>query len=746
MPSSVALTFAKWALDAATRLIKADVRLHRAEVLSEDMAVIFAVNHFTRVETVLLPYILHKHTGREVWALAAAELFQGRVGQFLQSVGTISTQAPDRDQVIVRSLLEGVHPWAIFPEGAMIKDKKVIDHRGEFEVYSQGGRRPPHKGAAVLALRAEFYRQKLHCLHGRNNPEILAAALGRFQLESVEGVLGKRTVIVPVNITYFPMRAHENVFLRAAQRLSEDLSKRAIEELSVEGTVLSEATDIDITLGDPIDIREYLDAPEYAELMACGEHDLDALETDPTSLFNDAARKLMLRYMKAIYQLTTVNYDHIFASVLRYQPPGRFTEQTFRNRCYLCAREVVNMPDLRRHQLLETTYRHLAYQDVNIKFNDFMALCLREGVVIPEDHAYRKYPRAEHPFDFQTIRAHQLTDVIANEIEPLKKVTSAIRRISVTPRLFVLRRVRNIFCREDQERFEEDYARFYDPALSKGPGVGRPFLLAPWKVRGGVVLAHGYMAAPLEVRPIAEHLYRHGFAVYGVRLAGHGTSPEDLAQAPWEAWYEALNRGYAALQSLTDDIFAGGFSTGGCLALIAAARKQDRLRGVFSICAPLRLQNYSVRLAPSIITMNSLLKWIGRAGWEYVDNYPENKHINYNRNPLTGVRELLHVMNTAEALLPQIRIPALVIQGSKDTIVSPESAHTIFEGLGSDNKELIYFERNRHGIINGPGAHDIYERVDQFLFRTLNTAPATTAISQAPPESLPAPEAPAPVK
>jgi hypothetical protein len=36
--------------------------------------------------------------------------------------------------------------------------------------------------------------------------------------------------------------------------------------------------------------------------------------------------------------------------------------------------------------------------------------------------------------------------------------------------------------------------------------------------------------------------------------------------------------------------------------------------------------------------------------------------------------------------------------------------------------------------------------VDQFLFRTLNTAPATTAISQAPPESLPAPEAPAPVK
>jgi 1-acyl-sn-glycerol-3-phosphate acyltransferase len=284
MPSTVALSLTKWALDVASKVIKADVRLHNASVLRDDMSAVFTVNHFTRLETLLLPYAIYKHTGREVMSLAAAELFQGRIGQFLESTGNISTKAPDRDKIIVRSLLKGAHPWVIFPEGQMVKDKKVIDHKGEYSIYNDGLRRPPHKGAAVLALRTEFYRHKIDCIRQRGEEEPLKHALEMFGLESTEETVGKRTVIIPVNITYYPIRAHDNVLLRMATRFAEDLSKRAIEELSVEGTVLSEDTDIDITLGDPIDVAEYLRAPEYAAIMACGLHDMQDIEADPGSL------------------------------------------------------------------------------------------------------------------------------------------------------------------------------------------------------------------------------------------------------------------------------------------------------------------------------------------------------------------------------------------------------------------------------------------------------------------------------
>ena len=267
------------------------------------MAIVFVVNHFTRIETVLLPYEIHRHTGKEVWSLAHASLFMGRIGDYLRSTGNISTEDPDRDKIIISSLLTGRNPWVIFPEGAMIKDKKVVGPGGEFEVFHKSGRRPPHKGAAVLALRAEFYRHKLRCLAANPNQDGLEGVLEKFQLQSLEQALDKRTVIIPVNVTYYPLRARDNFLVRAARGLFEGISERAIEELSVEGTILSSESDIDITLGEPIEVQDFLQTEQFAPLLACGEGDLEALEQDTRSLFNDTARDLTRRYMKDIYSL-----------------------------------------------------------------------------------------------------------------------------------------------------------------------------------------------------------------------------------------------------------------------------------------------------------------------------------------------------------------------------------------------------------------------------------------------------------
>jgi esterase/lipase/1-acyl-sn-glycerol-3-phosphate acyltransferase len=721
MPSTFSLSLTKWVLDViAKAAVKADARLHNAEVIRDDMAIIFTVNHFTRLETILLPYIIYKHTGREVMGLAAAELFKGRVGEFLKSNGTISVADPDRDKIIVNSLLRGVQPWMIFPEGAMIKDKKVIDHEGEFRVYSNGKRRPPHTGAAVLALRAEFYRHKIKCLYDRPGREGLQGALDKFALQSAEDTLSKRTVIIPVNITYFPMRAHENGMLRLAQRLREDLSPRAMEELAVEGTVLSEKTNVDITLGDPIDVGAYLQAPEYAEMMACGLNDLELLEMDNFSHFNYAARKLMLRYMKDIYHHTTINYDHVFATLLRHMPARSFSDRGFRNRVFQVARKIPDLGYPRVHSLLAETHRDLVFEEASNKLDDFMALCLKEGVLTREGDTYTKrFEGVRGESDFHLARWNELTEVIANEVEPLDKFTDLAKRVARQSRSAVSRAIRDHFLEQDLQFFEDDYAKFYNPEQSKGPEVGRPFLLKPVRVKGGVILSHGYMAAPMEVRALAESFYQRGYAVYGVRLRGHGTAPEDLADRQWTEWYESFNRGYAVIKSLTDNIVLGGFSTGGCMALMAAARKGIRAQAVFSICAPLSVRNYSIRLAPSVVTLNSLLKKIGqgREGWEFVVNEPENKHINYTRNPLTGVKQLIAVMDATERLLPQVTIPAFILQASKDPIVNPDSARQIFDKIASPYKELVVLERARHGIINGEGSADVHHYVHQFLER-----------------------------
>ncbi|MCA9419166.1 MAG: hypothetical protein KC917_23020, partial [Candidatus Omnitrophica bacterium] len=63
---SFAFKATKWTLDLATKIIKADVRMHNHEAIQDDMAIVFVVNHFTRIETLLLPYEIHRHTGKEV--------------------------------------------------------------------------------------------------------------------------------------------------------------------------------------------------------------------------------------------------------------------------------------------------------------------------------------------------------------------------------------------------------------------------------------------------------------------------------------------------------------------------------------------------------------------------------------------------------------------------------------------------------------------------------------------------------
>jgi propanol-preferring alcohol dehydrogenase len=55
----------------------------------------------------LLPYQLHRLTGKPVWALAAPELFVGAFGRYLEQLGAVSTKNPDRDRLMVKTLLTG---------------------------------------------------------------------------------------------------------------------------------------------------------------------------------------------------------------------------------------------------------------------------------------------------------------------------------------------------------------------------------------------------------------------------------------------------------------------------------------------------------------------------------------------------------------------------------------------------------------------------------------------------------------
>ena len=704
------------AIKTITNLSKAEISYHGENNIPSGSN-IFVINHFTRLETFLMPYLIFRLTKIPVWSLASYELFKGAFGAYLEKVGAVSTKNPDRDRLIVKTLLMGEANWIIFPEGRMVKNKKIIE-KGRFMISAAGGKHPPHTGAATLALRTEFYRQRIRRLMNDNAEEARHLA-ELFQIQDLEPVINGQTHIVPVNLTYYPIRVRENILSNLAVRLVEDLPERIIEELMTEGSMLLSGVDIDIRFGKPLQIFECLQcSPIDLDISARRRIHFDDPIPSRTRM-RIVALRLMERYMAAIYSLTTVNHDHLFASMLRAMRSKKIDESDLRRRVFLAATHIPQNTEICLHRSLKEDQVHLLTDDAYLKVQDFMAVALDKGILTQKGPGLIKDPsKFSSPYDFHRTRIDNPIEVMANAVEPLTDLQQAVNRLAAQPGFWIKRKVANYLQDKAVIEFKKDYEAFKVEGETKPLSVGMPFLLKGRTRAMGVLLSHGYMAAPLEVRQLAEYLNRLGFWVYVPRLKGHGTSPEDLATRSYRDWRASVDQGYAIISSVCKNVVAGGFSTGAGLALDLAVRVKS-VAGVFAVSAPMRLKDFSSRFAPAVDMWNRLMERARQVGAkkEFVENKPENPHINYFRNPISGVVEVDRLMDDLEPRLTDLNVPALVVQSRGDPVVDPKGSRKIFELIGSNDKEYLLFNFDRHGILLGDGAQKVHKAIGEFIKR-----------------------------
>ena len=695
------------AIKTLENLSKANVNLHGTDNIP-DGSIIFVINHFTRLETFLMPYYLHKLLQTPVWSIAAAELFVGKFGRYLESVGAVSTNDPDRDRLIVKTLLTGEAAWIIFPEGRMVKNKKIVE-KGRFMISYAGGKHPPHTGAAYLALRTEFYRQRMLQL-SHTAPQETERLLPLFNLNTLEDISRKGTFIVPVNLTYYPLRAKVNILNHLATRLVDQLPNRVTEELMTEGAMLISGVDIDMRFGEPIDIGPYLQKRAILkDMKSTRAFDFDDQLSCLKNL-RQAALKIMKRYMDDIYQMTTVNHDHIFASLLKHSVRDSTSLANFKRRAFLTIMEGIEKLSVHLHESLKVNQSHLLIDDRYQKLNDFLSVAQEKDVIEFDGTTLnRNRSKLRKIFDYDRARIDNPISVIANEVEPLAALHKKISQLSWLPGPLLKSKIAKYFLKKNKLEFDEDYDRFFVNGESKPKSIGRPILLRGRSRSVGVLLSHGYMAAPAEVLSLAKYLTGKGYWVYVPRLRGHGTAPEDLAQRSYREWIYSMEDGYILMRNLCRRVVVGGFSTGAALALELASRLPSII-GVFAVSTPLRLQYLTSKFAPVVDTWNKLMGKVhlNDARLEYVENQPENPHINYLRNPVSGVRELERLMSYLEPKLKEITIPALVVQSKDDPVVHPAGSERIFNLMGSVDKQYTLFNFDRHGILMGEGSRRVH--------------------------------------
>ena len=202
-----------------------------------------------------------------------------------------------------------------------------------------------------------------------------------FLIGSIEEVSKKETNIVPVNISFFPVRAKENILSKLALTMTNDIPPRVVEEIMTEGTMLLSGVDIDIRFGRPLNVKKQLDNKtiknDINETAAFGFDDL----IPSRKTMRKTSRKLMLDYMSDIYSMTTINHDHIFASLLKNTWYRSFDHNFLKRRTFLVASELLTKHGLYLHKDLTNDQTHLLTDDCRGNCEDFIQTALKTDVL-----------------------------------------------------------------------------------------------------------------------------------------------------------------------------------------------------------------------------------------------------------------------------------------------------------------------------------------------------------------------------
>lgn len=236
-----------------------------------------------------------------------------------------------------------------------------------------------------------------------------------------------------------------------------------------------------------------------------------------------------------------------------------------------------------------------------------------------------------------------------------------------------------------------------------------PFLLPGGSK--GVLLIHGFTGSPSEMILLGNYLYRQGYTVLGIRLAGHGTTVEEMANTNWHEWYHSACDGYHLLRGICSEICVIGLSMGGLLAMRIG--RDFPVKKIVSMSAPIFIANErNLRFLPS------LERSVGRYQRKNRRDLPElakRYNVSYTQMPLVCVHQLLDIIEDTKKILPEITRPILIAQSENDHTVKVESGQYIYDHVQSEEKHLFKMHLSGH-LVTLDIEHDkLFVEIENFL-------------------------------
>ncbi|WP_377891942.1 alpha/beta hydrolase [Alkalihalobacillus sp. R86527] len=238
----------------------------------------------------------------------------------------------------------------------------------------------------------------------------------------------------------------------------------------------------------------------------------------------------------------------------------------------------------------------------------------------------------------------------------------------------------------------------------------------------GCMLIHGFTGAPYEVEPLAGYLKEHtDWRISVPTLPGHGDG-ETLHGVTSEEWIETAEAKLIQLLEACDTVYLVGFSMGGVLAgYLATKYKVDKLvllSAAYKYIHPFQMMKDIAHMV------------IDTSKGKLVQN---ELFVRYRKKmKVTPFQASLQFRKLVRQLRPsfqQVTVPTLILQGKLDSMVPYKTAHTIYQTIGSVDKQMYVMDCSRHLICHGDDQGDVIQKVYQFLINGTDQSHHTLAPS-----------------
>jgi carboxylesterase len=230
-----------------------------------------------------------------------------------------------------------------------------------------------------------------------------------------------------------------------------------------------------------------------------------------------------------------------------------------------------------------------------------------------------------------------------------------------------------------------------------------------------VLLLHGGGDTPQTLRYLATHLSERGFAVAAPLLPGHGRTLRDFARVTDDELAAAVRAQYDALLGRYDWVGVIGVSMGAALAVQLAAERTN-LPALGLVAPYLAMPARVARAARLAWLWGPLVPLFDSAdGVSILDPVEQEQSLAYGAFSASALRALYRVVQRADAALPRVNAPTLMIQSRTDNRVSVAAAERAFARLGAADKRLVWITGAAHVITVDYGREHVLEQLGDWM-------------------------------